>query len=180
MTDCVTKMAVQQALYYSVLLFIVVFPVSSNAARDTRVDVTSVGSVSIGGILAIQCQVWNMEDTYKVNFFHDVNDHTEQITLDDYSYAKTSLGQRSYLAKRTFPDGSHVLFLTVVNVEHGDEGKYLCKAYSWRGGRYNDIAEDSTKIRIYSFPSKTYPLCQRTPDVAHFTVGDRLLLKCTS
>ena len=178
MADCVTKMAAQHVLL-SALCLIIVFSLSSNAARDTRVKVTSINPVTIGGILAIQCQVWNMRDTNEVNFFHDVNGQTEQITFKTH-YTPSSLGQRSYLAKRTFTDGSHVLFLTVVNVEHGDEGKYVCKVYSLSNARFNDIAEGSTVIRLYSFPSKQYPSCQSTPDINYVTIGDRLLLKCTS
>ncbi len=171
-------MAAQHSLL-SALFIVTVFTVSSNAARDTRVEVTSVNPATIGGILAIQCQVWNIRDTYKVNFFHDVNGQTEQLTFDNH-YLSSSLGQRSYLAKRTFPDGSHVLFLTVVDVEHGDEGKYLCKAYTMLNGRFTDIAEDSKLIRIHSFPRKLYPVCQSTPNKASVTVGDMLRLKCTS
>ncbi len=178
LADCVTKMAAQHAIL-SALCLIIVFPVASNAARDTRVRVTSVTPAITGGILAIQCQVWNIRDTYKVNFFHDVNGKTEQLTFDNH-YMSSSLGQRSYLAKRTFPDGSHVLFLTVVDVEHGDEGKYVCKVYSVTNAHFNHIAADSTYIRISSFPSKIYPSCQSTPDTASVTVGDRLLLKCIS
>ncbi len=162
------------------LLCIIVFALSSQASRNTRVKVTSVGPVTTGGILAIQCEIRNMEETYKVNFFHDAHGKTEQITLINNNYAETSLGQRSYLAKRTFQGGSHVFFLTVVDVEYRDEGVYLCKVYSMENRRFNEIAEDSTEIRINSYPSKIYPSCQSSPSTASVTVGDRLVLKCIS
>ncbi len=171
-------MAASKALLEA--LFLVAFFLESSAAsRDTRVEVTTVGPVTIGGILAIQCQVWNMRDTYMVNFFHDINGQTRRITVHN-QYADNSLGQRSYLAKRTFPGGSHVFFLTVVNIEYEDEGKYICNVYSLTNGRQNDIAENSKKIRINTFPSKKYPSCQSAPDLASVKVGDMLLLKCTS
>ncbi len=160
-----------------VLSYIIIFPVPSFTTRNTRIQVTSINSATIGGILAIQCQVWNLRDNYEVNFFHDVNGQTKQVTFETH-YAPSSLGQRSYLAKRTFPDGSHVLFLTVVDVEQGDEGRYLCKAYSWSDG-HNNILEDLIDIRIYSFPKSIYPSCDTTPNIASVSVGNRLMLKCT-
>ncbi len=172
-------MALQQALL-SALFIVTVFTVSSYAARDTRVEVSAVNAATIGGMLAIQCQVWNMRDTYKVNFFHDVDGHTEQVTLINNHYAPTSLGQRSYMAKRTFPDGSHCFFLTIVDVEYRDEGKFICKVYSFTNGLFNDIAQDSKVIQMNTFPATKYPSCQSTPDIAYVTVGNRLLLKCTS
>ncbi len=161
-------------------LFLIIFFFDSSAAsRDTRVEVTSIGPVTIGGILAIQCQVWNMRDTFMVNFFHDINGQTQRITVDNH-YADNSIGRRSYLAKRTFMDGSHIFFLTVVNIEQGDEGEFICNVYSIMNKKHNDIAENSKKININTFPSNIYPSCQSTPDIASVTLGDRLLLKCTS
>ena len=57
------------------------FPLWSEATQ-TRVDLTSpVDPVTVGGVFALQCQVWNMKDSYKVNIFRVVNGDIEQLKL---------------------------------------------------------------------------------------------------
>ncbi len=169
-------MAVHYA-WYSLVYIIILFSAISETARNRRIEVTSINPVFVGGILVVQCRVWNIRTSDKVNFFHYVNGQPEQITLDNH-YAETSIGDRSYLAKRTFTDGSRIFFLTVVDIKQSDEGKYVCKVYSWSD--ITDIEEDSFDIRMHSFPNKVYPVCQSTPSIDSVTIGDRLLLKCTS
>ena len=41
---------------------------------------TPINPVTADGILAIQCQIWNMRDEYNVDILRAVNKGTEQIT----------------------------------------------------------------------------------------------------
>ena len=157
------------------------FPAWSMAAQ-TRVEVTTpVQPITVGGILAVQCQVWNTQDSYRVNLFRVLtNGDTEQLTLRGNYDSHSSLGQRAFLAKRTFSGGSLVLFLTVVDVLLSDEGNYMCKVYSLTNGKYRDIAEDSMTIDIYLFPDKGFPTCNSAPSKVSFNSNDQLILTCAS
>ena len=152
----------------------------SESAETTVELSTPVQPVTVGGILAIQCQVWNTQESYKVNLFRIVNGDTEQLTsLEEYN-SRSSLGQRGYLAKRSFSDGSIVIFLTVVDVSPNDEGEYLCKVHSVVRGTFNDIAEDTAIIEIYTFPNNIFPQCSSTPNTLRFNAGERTTLRCKS
>ena len=66
-------------------------------ATQTRVDLTSpVDPVTVGGVFALQCQVWNMKDSYKVNIFRVVNGDIEQLTSKGDYDSRSSLGQRAF------------------------------------------------------------------------------------
>ena len=163
------------------LLFVIDFVSFSAEAAQTRVELTSpVHPATVGGILALQCQVWNMQEEYTVNIFRVVNGRTDQLTLRDKYDTDSSLGQRGYLAKRTFSDGSLVLFLTVIDISPGDEGKYLCKVYSLTDGNYRDIAKDLMTTEIYSFPDEAFPTCNSAPNNLKFNRNEQLTLTCTS
>ncbi|XP_072020151.1 uncharacterized protein [Amphiura filiformis] len=164
-----------------ILCIISSFPLCSEAA-ETRVEVTiPVQPVINGGVLAIQCQVWKMQGTYTANFFRVLNEHTEQLTfVENQQYIQSSLGSRSFMATRSFSDGSFVLFLTLVDVSHSDQGEYLCKVYSWNKGNFVDIARDSRVVTISSFPNEIYPTCTSEPDVVTVNNGERLTFTCIS
>ena len=150
-------------------------------AAQTTVELTSlVHPITIGGISALQCQVWNMEEEYIANIFRVVNGHTDQLTLRDKYDTDSSLGERGFLAKRTFSGGSQVLFLTVIDISPGDEGKYLCKVYSFTDGKFKDISEDSMTIEIYLFPDKVFPTCHIAPNKVIFNRDEQIILTCTS
>ena len=167
-------------LLYSLLFAIRFFPMLSETAQ-TRVELTSpVHPVTIEGILAIQCQVWDTQEAYTVNLFRVVNGYTEQVTFMEEYNSRSSLEQRGFLAKRTFSDGSQILFLTVVDVSEGDQGEYLCKVHSLVRGTYTDIAQDSLTVEIYTFPNTIFPSCSSAPNKLTLTTGEKALLTCTS
>ena len=146
---------------------------------NIKVELTSpVHPVTLGGILAIQCQVQKMQNGFKVDLLRVLaNGDTDLLAVRGNYVSQSSLGQRGFLAKRTFSDGSMVLFLTVVDVSPNDRGSYLCKVYSDLHGNYDDLARDSTDIEIYTFPSTLYPTCISVPG----TRGTgKLTLTCTS
>ena len=68
------------SVYCIVILTTCIF-ISWSESADTRVEVTSpVHPTTVGGIVAIQCQVWNMQNAYTVNFFRVINGHSDQVT----------------------------------------------------------------------------------------------------
>ena len=157
------------------------FPSWSETAQ-TRVELTSPAHpANVGGILAMQCQVWNMQEAYRVNLFRVLmNGDTEELTSRGEYDSRSSLGQRGFLAKRTFTGGSIVLFLTVIDILPSDQGKYLCKVYSLTDGKYKDITDDSMIIDIYSFPEKGFPTCNSAPSKLIFNRNEQFTLTCTT
>ena len=156
------------------------FPSLSGGAKTT-VELTSpVNSVTVGGILAIQCQVWNMQEEYTVNLFRVVDGRTDPLTARGKYDSDSTLEQRAFLAKRTFSGGSLVMFLTVVDILPSDEGEYLCKVHSVVRGTFHDIAQDSITLDIHSFPNKNYPSCDSVPNTLTMIAGQILVLTCTS
>ena len=109
-----------------------------------------------------------------------VNGETEQLTIRGKYDNDSTLGQRAFLAKRTFPGGTLVLFLTVVDVVQSDEGKYSCKVYTWIDETYKDVAQDSITMEIYTFPGKIFPSCESAPNTLKLRTGNRLVLTCSS
>ena len=166
-------------------LYIVVFWGFCNPCfvegAQTRVELTSlVNHVTIGGISAIQCQVWNMENEHTVNLFRVVDGRNDPLTARGEYDSRSSLGERGFLAKRTFSDGSLILFLTVVDVLRSDEGKYSCKVYSWTDETFKNVAQDSMTLDIYTFPSTIFPSCESDRNTLALHTGDNVILTCTS
>ena len=161
------------------LLVVSVTLLSMSYAANIRVSIsTPMNSVSNGGILAIQCQVWNIESNYEVNIFRVTNDVTVKITNEE-GIARSSERLHMFLAKRTFTDGSKLYFVTVVGASEVDEGEYICKVMDLSKITY--IAEDTVHIKIHSYPAGMYPLCSSIPmQPITLSVHDTLTLKCTS
>ena len=167
-------------VFYSVLFWGFYYPFCIEAAQ-TRVEITSpVYPVTFGGILALQCQVWNMQDEYTVNLFRVVDGRTDPLSVRGKYDSDSTLGQRGFLAKRTFSDGSLILFLTVVDIVQSDGGKYSCKVYSWTDETINNVAQDSMIIEIYTFPSTKFPSCESDRNTLTLISGENVILTCTS
>ena len=149
---------------------------------ETRVELTSqVHPVTIGGILAIQCQVWKLKDGYKVDLLRVLdNGDTDPLTVRGNYQAQSSFEQRGFFAKRTFSDGSMVLLLTAIDILQTDQGSYLCKVYTDVHGNTEEITRDTIDIEIYRFPSNSYPSCNSAPDT-HIIQGSKdVKLTCSS
>ena len=168
-------------LFYT-LLFVICFFVVYSETVQTRVELTSpVHPVTVGGILALQCQVWSIQDSYKVNLFRVlINGDTEELTTKGEYDSRSSLGQRGFLSKRTYSDGSVVLFLTVVDALESDQGSYFCKVYSLIGITFNDIAQDSITVEIFTFPKNTFPACESDQSTLTLRTGNKMVLTCSS
>ena len=160
-------------------LAITVMIISWSNATDTQVSIsTPTETVVVGGILVVQCQVWNTPVNFAVNIFRVSNGVTYQITNEE-DILRSSERLNTFIAKRTFSGGSAVYFVTVVGVSISDKGEYLCKVLDL--SRVTYVAEHSTNINIYSYPADMYPLCTSVPNQPiTLRVHDTLTLKCTS
>ena len=170
-------MAVLGTLCALVMLFS--FLMSKTVATTVEVTVP-VHPVSVGGILAIQCQISDMEDGNTVKIFRVIDGQTEEIT-SELRYLSHSLDHRVFITKRTMPGGILVYFMTILDVSVHDKAKYLCKVYTLFEEEYVKVAEDSIHVEIYSLPDKIYPVCESTPEeVENRNEGIQLNLKCIS
>ena len=151
----------------------------------TTVEVTvPIHPLTVGGILAIQCHIQNMEDDYTVRMFRAINGRTEHLTTE-MIYFPSSVEQqgeqRLFVSKRTMPGGILVYFMTIVNLSYDDEGEYLCRVYTLSGGDYVKVTEGSTNVEIYFLPNRIYPQCQSEPVLTeNMNEGVQLKLKCIS
>ena len=108
------------------------FSLHSEAAETTTVELTAapVYPSTVGGIFAMKCKVWKMQDGYTVGLYRVLmNGRSEQIPFMEEYNTRSSLGQRGFIAKRTFSDGSIVLFLTIIDITSSNHGTYLCSRF---------------------------------------------------
>ena len=167
----------QQATMIAIFCVILLVP-AMTAMADTKVELTTLNNpVTVGGILTIQCQIWNLQEGYMVNILRMVNGLPQLIT-SGISYMPSPVHNRVYLALRTAPDGSDIYFVTMLGVTEQDGGEYICKAYSIV---HTDDIQDSTEIEIYSFPTLAYPICTSLPvSPVRIIEADILMLECSS
>ncbi len=149
------------------------------SVADIRVSIsTPVETVTVGGILAIRCQIWNSQDHLTVNIARVMGRRSDKITEQE-EVLRSSERPNMFLSTRRFPDGSTVFFLTVVDITEADSGEYQCKVMDFLEGRV--VAEDSLNIETYTLPASMYPVCTSTPNAPiTLRVHDMLNLKCTS
>ena len=149
--------------------------IMANAA-EPRIEVTSlVHPVTVGGLIVIKCEIWNIQGDFIVSMFRVYNDDTVHITNGDI-YMTT---RRMFLTNRSMNGGVHVFLWTIPDVMQNDKGSYLCRISRLLRGSYVDIAEDSTNIEMYTFPSD--PSCESEPTQPVILSENNLLkLTCTS
>ena len=160
------------------LATIVTLP-SCCVTADVQVSIsTPLDNVVAGGILVVQCQVWNTPDNFAVYIFRVSNGVADQIT-NEKEIVRSSERLNMFLAKRSMASGSVTYFITVIDVSANDEGKYTCKVMDLSKLTY--VAEDSINVNIYSYPANMYPICTSVPNQPIASrVHDTLTLKCTS
>ena len=120
------------------------------SALPTRVEVTNPAHpIAVGGVLAIQCQIWNMEDGHTVKILRVTSQQTDEITSAD-AYMNSWLGQRVFLSIRSLPGGIRVYFLTILNASFQDAGEYLCNIVKYARGVSSVVTFDSVDIKMHS------------------------------
>ena len=148
---------------------------------SSRVQVTSPAQpITTGGVLAIQCEIWDVLDEYIVKIFRVTAHDTDEITTDD-SYINSWLGQRVFLSIRAMPGGRRVHFMTITDVSLQDKGEYLCTINSNSRGKYEIVAEDAVNVDVYFMPDSTYPSCHSKPvSTTSLSENTELKLVCSS
>ena len=133
----------------------------------TTVEVTvPVYPVTVGGVLAIQCEIQDIEKNHKMKMFRVINGQIEELTTD-LRYISDVLGQRYFVTKRTTPGRKMVYFMTIVDMSTLDAGEYLCRVYAASGRDFIQVAEGSIDVEIYFLPNNIYPQCQSAPAVTN-------------
>ena len=159
------------------LSWMLLFSVES---ADVRVEVTTpINPVNVADILAVQCQVWNIQHEYKVSIARIVDGTSEQITSDKVIMPST-LSERVFLSIRPFSGGSRVYFLTMLNVSPSDRGEYGCTVSRLSGLSYVQIGQNSASVQVNQFPDKAQPRCTSNPDTTILKEGSRFELTCTT
>ena len=150
------------------------------ATAETTVDVsTPINSVAVGGILVVQCQIWNIQNGDTVAIARTSEEGSEQISNSE-SITKSSVENRVYLSIRTFPDGSSVYFLTLLDASLEDTGNYVCSVTRISGLLPSVISHDSIDVQIYSYPDKSQPYCSGSPPSLMLLEGNTLELTCNT
>ena len=154
--------------------------VGTQTIGRTTVDVTSLSHpVAVGGILAISCEIRNIQEGNTVNFFREFNGITEQIS-GGKTYYPSALSERVFISRRASSDGSTIFFMTVVDITPDDKGKYVCTVYSLKNGKLVETATNSLNIEIFSYPGNRYPKCKSIPNIVRVNEGRQLRFICTS
>ena len=72
-------------------------------AVNTRVEKTTpINPVSLGGVLPMNCRIWNVLKEYDVRLLRVHNGNTEQLTTGE-RYVQSSIIDRVFLAMRSYP-----------------------------------------------------------------------------
>ncbi len=168
------------AVYVTLCMFFVLqYLTFFTQINGTSVDITiPVQPVIVGGMLALQCQIQNMDNSYTVKMFRVVNDGTEEITSGVTYQHGSTLGERVFVTQKVMHGRDTVYFMTIVGLSVLDEGTYSCKVYDLSSGDYEKIADDSIDVNIYYLPDPIYPKCQINPAGTH-NVEENTNLKLT-
>ena len=148
---------------------------------DTHVEANLLMKpVKVGGLMAFQCRIRNMKEEYSLNIFRFYDGRMEPITTRNV-YQESSLHNRVFLSSRVFADRTHVYVLTLVDVSNSDQGEYMCRVQHESREESKIIATGRIDIKIHSFPSRIYPVCESVPSQPiTVSVGDSLDLSCSS
>ena len=172
--ESVRAMAVTVIIVFCVILLLAL----TEMADTTRVEMTTpINPVIVGGVLAIQCQIWNMQNNYVVNILRKMDDQVEQIAIGN-TYMPSPVHNRVFLALRTAPDGSDVYFVTILDISEQDRAEYICKVASLLD---TDFFKDSIDVAVHSYPRPMYPICTSVPaSPLRVNAKDSLTLTCAS
>ena len=163
------------------LLIISIFHIQLHFVEsETTVQVTTpISPAIVGGILAVQCQIWDIQAGDSVDIARTSKEGSERISSGS-NILDSSVQERVYLAIRTSTDGSILYFLTMLNIRASDSGKYTCSVTRISGAVPTAIDYDSVDIEIFSFPDKSEPSCMGNPQSLMLMEGSILELTCSS
>ena len=137
---------------------------------------TPINPVTVDGILAVQCQIWNIQNGDTVVLARTFEGGSEQISSGS-RISESSAEDRVYLSIRTIPGGSTIYFLTMLNMLSTDKGGFACTVNRMIGLRSTEVGYDSIDIQVYSFPDETQLSCASNPQ--NLMVGEGYMLDLT-
>ena len=147
---------------------------------ETTVEATTpVYPVTVDGILAFQCQVWNIQNGDTVMIARTLAEGSEQIS-SGLSIIESPVKDTVYLATRTLTDGSTLYFMTLLDVSLSYSGEYACSVIRIVDTLPTVIGHDSINVQIYLFPDKSHPSCTGNPPNVILKEDTTLELTCTS
>ena len=163
------------------LLLVSIFHIQIHfVGSETTVEVTTpLSPVIVGGVLAVQCKIWDIQNGDTVVITRTFDGGAEQISSSD-NILRSSVQDRVFLAIRTFSDGSVLYFLTMLDIRASDSGEYACSISRMSGAIPSAIDHDSIDIEIFSFPDKSQPSCMGNPQSLMLMEGSILELTCSS
>ena len=144
-------------------------------SSDTSIVVNApVNPVDQFGILAVHCQVRNLQSADEVVFLRTINGKTKKLSDDN-----TEFDDRIFIAVRQMEDGSTVYFLSLTGATDADDGEYSCKVIRYLD-TIKEIASDKVEISIVHFPSEGGPKCASSNDKLEVREGRSITLNCSS
>ncbi len=143
------------------LAFFIVLP--KIHVKATTVEITTpMQSVTVGGILAVQCQISNPQTGYVLKIFRATRKHTEEI-WSGARYLQSTVEQRVFVSKRSIPGGDDIYFMTITQTTLQDKGGYMCRVGHYENFEYIKLDDDSIDIDIHYLPDRIYPQCRSDP-----------------
>ena len=146
-------------------------------SAETRVTLTvPVPLVKEQGMLSLKCQVYEADDSHRIQISRRVGGKTEIVSMN--GEVQKEVDERFFLAERRLDD-SLVHFLSVINAGRDDEGMYFCNVFQLSDRGFLDvIATASERIEISFFPADIYPEC--SPTTGTLIEGNTIVLNCSS
>ena len=156
------------------LAVIVCLPVLTVA--QPRVTATApVQEIEEGAILSLHCQVWELQPGLEVTIMRITGRETKFLSVDE---TLMNVPDSVFLATRHVSDGSIVYFLSIIDVQRSDAGKYSCKVLN-KTETISEVAEDFVRLEIMYFPGDTDPACQQEYP-KQVEAGTEIQLNCNS
>ena len=164
------------ATVYTALLTVIDIWLSERmycTGADSIVVKSPIENVREKGMLAIHCQVWNLDNDEVITITRKLGEDITTLSYDDH--VQPDVEDRIFLAVRRMSGGSIVSFLTIYDVTRADEGEYFCKVIST--DTIAEVARESVVIKVQYLPSEL--ICN--PNQAQrIQAGTLVTLNCTS
>lgn len=159
------------------LLLLMVLYINTSAVAETTISMKApINPVRLDAMLSLYCKVQDLDE----------GTHAIVISKEDQggqNYKQLSSGDkvqvddaRIFLAVRRLSEYK-VFFLSIINVERGDEGIYKCKLI--QNNPTSEIEAHPVKVNITYMPEQN-PECSSSEPLKNMMAGDTLNWNCSS
>lgn len=155
-----------------------VLPLWTSCFSQTRVEFSApLNPIEEGGVCALHCQVWNLEQGHTVEIYRTYETHNKRLSWDEFL---GNVDDRWFLATRQLTDGSLVFFLSMTDTTRADKGNYSCKVITTFPS-LQEIAADSIHVDVLYSPEDSDPVCSPDFDTPRVIFeGSRTTINCSS